>query len=96
MSLRVRRTLGQMIDGGFEAYAECHTCHGHQVIDLEALAAKVGRDYSLWNRRCECRWTPGCKGYTVFLCGGGWPYLMADEARAMWWVFNPITKPPSQ
>jgi hypothetical protein len=79
-----------MIDGGFPAWAECHTCHSQQKIDLEALAAKVGRDYSLWNRRCRCRWTPGCKGFTVFMCGGGWPHVMADEQREMWWVFNPI------
>jgi hypothetical protein len=51
MSLRVRRTLGQMLDQGHTAMAECATCRGHHDIDLAQLIAKVGRDYSLWNRR---------------------------------------------
>jgi hypothetical protein len=90
MSLRVRRTLGQMVDGGHTAMAECATCRGHQDIDLAKLIAKVGREYSLWNRRSPCRLTPGCTGFMVYRAGPGWPHLMADDDVEMWWVFNPI------
>jgi hypothetical protein len=93
MSLRVPRTLGKMIDQGHTAFAECRTCHKQQEIDIAALIAKVGRDYSLWNRRQRCKLTDGCPGQVVFLCGPGWPHLMADEATEMRWTFNPIRKP---
>jgi len=77
-----------MIDHGHTAMAECETCRGHQDIDLPALAERVGRDYSLWNRRSPCRLTPGCKGWMVYRCGPGWPHLMADDDREMAWVFS--------
>ena len=93
MSLSVRRTLGKMIDGGHTAMAECSSCRGHRDIDLVALAAKVGRDYSLWNRRSPCRLTDGCKGWMVYRCGPGWPHLMADEDREMSWTFSAPSRP---
>ena len=92
MSLRTRRTLGQMIEQGHEAYAWCGTCDQRWEIDLPKLVEKVGPEYSLWNRRSRCR-TNGCSGYMVYKCGKtGWPHLMADEDMEMWWVFNPIQR----
>jgi hypothetical protein len=88
MSLRVRRTLGQMLDQGHTAMAECATCRGHHDIDLAQLIEKVGRDYSLWNRRSRCRLTEGCPGWVVFRCGPGWPHLMADEATEWRWFLS--------
>lgn len=61
--------LGAMIDQGAEIQVRCQTCKVYRRFtraDLEALAEKVGRDYSLVNRRCRCRLTPGCTGWNVF------------------------------
>jgi len=87
MSIRTRRTLGQMIDHGHTAYAWCSTCRTYRDINLAALIAKVGRDYSLWNRRSHCR-TEGCNGWMVYKCGPGWPHLMASEEREWQWFFE--------
>lgn len=40
-------------------------------LDVAALAARVGRDYSLIGRRCRCRITPGCPHWNRFYyhCG---------------------------
>lgn len=87
MSIRMRRTLGQMIDQGHTAQAFCRKCHSYRDIDIAALIAKVGRDYSLWNRRSPCRLSKNCTGWVVFECGPGWPHLMADKEREMQWFF---------
>lgn len=63
------RTLGVMIDNGTVVQAYCAECRAYRRFtqeDLIALAEKVGRDYSLVNRRCRCRLTPGCRGWNKF------------------------------
>jgi hypothetical protein len=87
MSLRTRRTLGEMVDHGHTAYAYCSTCNTYRDIDLPALIEKVGREYSLWNRRSRCR-TEGCAGWMHYKCGPGHPHLMADEATEWRWFFE--------
>ncbi len=59
-------TIGRMLDsGGLAVFASCFGgCWAHDRIDLAALIARVGRDYSLVNRRCRCR------------CGRGWIKFM--------------------
>lgn len=60
------KTLGAMIDGETQVRVRCSGCAEVKLFtmaDLEALAAKVGRDYSLVDRRCRCRLTPGCRGW---------------------------------
>lgn len=86
MSARVRRTLGNMLEHGHTAWGECRTCGAHRPIDFVRLIAKVGPDYSLWNRRCRCRLTDGCRGWIKFYCGPGWPHIMCDEATASRWM----------
>lgn len=57
--------LGAMIDHGTEIQVFCDCCglcHNFTTQDLEALAAKVDLDYSLFSRRCKCRLTAGCMG----------------------------------
>lgn len=50
--------------------------------DIEALAAKVGLDFTLDNRRCRCRLTPGCDGWNTFfhLSGVYRPIFSARQA----------------
>ena len=59
-------TLGGMIDFGGVVQVWCDRCRGSAEVDLTALAEKVGRDYSLVDRRCRCRLTPGCIGWNCF------------------------------
>lgn len=63
------RTLGAMIDNGTTVQVYCSTCRVFRRLtldDMRSLAEKVGRDYSLVNRRCRCRLTPGCRGWNKF------------------------------
>lgn len=70
-------TLGAMIDGGCKVRVICTKCRGHRDVDLGALAEKVGRDYSLINRRSHCRMTPGCTGWNRF-------YYLQATYRPLW------------
>jgi hypothetical protein len=85
MPARTRRTLAEMVESGFESFARCPTCGFHKEIDLPALLAKVGPDYSLWNRRCRCR-RPNCIGWVRFAVGPGWQTKDYDDATEARWV----------
>lgn len=75
-----------MIENGFTAEARCSVCRAWRQIDLAALAGKVGLDYSLWNRRCRCRLTDGCRGWIRFFIGPGWPAPSFDERTELRWI----------
>lgn len=63
------QSLGAMIDADAKIQVQCKKCRRLKRFsrdDLIALAEKVGRDYSLINRRCRCRLTPGCDGWNRF------------------------------
>lgn len=85
---RVRRTIGQMAELGFTAHVSCAKCREYRQIDLSALVAKVGPDYSLWNRRCRCRMTPGCDGWNRFFVGPGWHVAAFDERTEWRWTLE--------
>lgn len=58
-----------MIEAGAHIQVRCTECKMHRRFtreDLEILAAKVGMDYSLYNRRTPCKLTPGCRGWNQF------------------------------
>lgn len=55
-----------MLDHGTQIRVGCTKCDKVHDLDIAALAEKVGRDYSLINRRCRCRITPGCRGWNRF------------------------------
>ena len=78
-------TLGNMIDDYSTVSVHCTHCRRHRVLSrdaLIALAEKVGRDYSLWNRRCRCRLKEGCTGWNKFnYMGHGCMRLMMDGER---------------
>lgn len=59
-------TVAAMVAEQAEVDVLCDKCKARQRVDLAALLAKVGPTYSLINRRCPCRLTPGCKGWNTF------------------------------
>lgn len=92
-------TLGASLDEGFDEQgrtkvmirAWCGTCRRSKEIDIVALAAKVGRDYSLLNRRCRCRLKPGCPGWNQFSYAYGrstWPQHLVDEKTDLRWLLE--------
>ncbi|MFZ3484234.1 hypothetical protein [Sphingomonas sp. 3-13AW] len=77
--------MGAMIDGGAEVRILCEERCGSTDLDVAALAARVGRDYSLIGRRCRCRITPGCAGWNHFYyLHGVFRPLWSDADLARW------------
>jgi len=65
------KNLGTLIKARCEVRAWCDTCNApFVVVDVAKLAQLKGLDYSLWNRRTECRLTDGCTGWNRFYCDG--------------------------
>lgn len=86
-------TLGDMLRNGVRAKVECNRCQCERHINLEMLIAKVGPDYSLYNRRCRCKMMPNCLGHNYFLHNrsGVWlPFRDAETADR--WMNNPIDR----
>lgn len=73
------RSLDALIAAKVRVTANCTLCGAHDFIDLEALREKVGGEYSLWNRRCRCRLTPGCEGWNRFRYVKGMAWPMWDD-----------------
>ncbi len=80
------QTVSAMVREKTEVAAVCDVCRGRQQIDLPALLAKVGPDYSLINRRCRCRITPGCKGWNTFRYLWGVYRGLYDDAKSQRWL----------
>jgi hypothetical protein len=86
------QTLGAMLDQGegrVIVRVTCAQCRGSRDIDITALAARVGRDYSLINRRCRCRLLPGCIGWNRFYYTthvGTWTRPLADPETQDGWM----------
>lgn len=65
--------------------AICYTCKECRDVDLQALASKVGPEYSLINRRSPCKLTEGCKGWVVFwYLFGVYRHLYTEERADHW------------
>lgn len=60
------RNLDALIEEGVPIRVWCTGCKVSRDVDLVALREKVGGSYSLQNRRCRCRLTPGCPGWNQF------------------------------
>ncbi len=80
------KSLDALIGADLGVRAMCTACPGHLDIDLLALREKVGGAYSLFNRRCACRITPGCGGWNRFYCMKGMAQGMWDDATAHRWA----------
>jgi hypothetical protein len=79
------RTVGAMIDHGAEIRVLCTGCKAWRDVDLVALVERVGRSYSLVNRRCACRLTPGCGGWNRFYYRQAvFRPLWSDEVGSKW------------
>ncbi|MCT2398547.1 hypothetical protein [Novosphingobium mangrovi (ex Huang et al. 2023)] len=62
-------TLELIIRREREIQVWCDTCRVYREFthaDLVALAERVGPQFSLIDRRCRCRLTPGCNGWNRF------------------------------
>lgn len=81
-------TLGAIIDNSTSIQTVCTGCHQYRRFSAEeivALAEKVGRDYSLVDRRCRCKLTPGCTGWNRFeYLHGIYRRLGTEAGRARW------------
>lgn len=80
--------LGAMIDARARIQVECDKCGRYKRLsqdELIALAAKVGRSYSLHNRRCRCHLTKGCEGWNRFFYLHGVYRPLWDEKTWMRW-----------
>lgn len=65
----------------------CRKCREHRDLDIPALIEKVGRDYTLLNKRTRCRITPGCRGWNVFFYSTGtWTHNMFTEKQSLKWM----------
>lgn len=83
------QTLGAMIDERAVINVFCLDCKAWRHLsqdELVALAEKVGRDYSLVNRRCRCRLTPGCSGWNRFQFLHGVMRNLADDEHYDRWI----------
>jgi hypothetical protein len=66
-------TVGAMKRDGTKALATCTSCgYTNRKIDLDAIIAKRGPNFSLFDYRPPCR-TDGCAGRVLFMygCPGG-------------------------
>ena len=72
-------TLGAMLDNGVSCRATCTKCDAWRDIDLEALAAKIGLDTTLWNKRTRCRLTDGCAGRNRFMEGSRGMFRLMED-----------------
>lgn len=80
--------IGSLHRSNTEVEARCDVCEMIQRIDLEALIAKAGPAYSLWDRRCRCRLTEGCEGWNRFFFLRGVFRPMWDEKTALRWMLS--------
>jgi len=79
------RNLDAMIEAGAQVRVWCEFCKEAADIDLVALRARVGGEFSLLNRRCRCRLTPDCPGWNRFsYLSGVMRHLADDETLARW------------
>lgn len=75
-------SLDQMIAMNRKVRVLCDRCKAVNDIDLSELRDRVGGEYSLINRQCKCRMTPGCEGWNRF-------YVKQGVFRPLWdgrWV----------
>lgn len=80
------QTVGAMVENGTHVQVACTRCQEWQVVDLAKLLALKGPEYSLINRRCRCRLTPGCPGWNRFhyLHGVIRPLWRVEDVMPRW------------
>lgn len=80
-------TLGDYLKTAIPVEARCNKCAFVQLVDIAALAEKVGKEYMLWDRRSPCK-QPGCDGWVRFFSarGGVFLPLWSDKAAGRWMI----------
>jgi hypothetical protein len=80
------QTVGAMLDTpGCSVRVTCEKCGLDRPVDLQAVAKRRGRDFSLINVRCPCP----CGHWVRFIgaCGrGAWMHALHDEAHGFLWA----------
>lgn len=82
------QNLGAIVDHNTRIQVTCTRCrvvHNFTREELVQLAERVGRSYSLINRRCPCRLTPGCSGWNTFYYLLGVYRPLSVPERRIWW-----------
>lgn len=64
----------------------CSTCKQWRDVDLDAIIAKKGADFSLINRRARCKLTPKCPGRNRFFYQGGVMRPLWDQPTGDRWI----------
>ena len=88
------RTVGDMLETpNCSVRVVCNGCSLDRPADLQAIADRRGRDFSLVNLRCPC---PCGKSWVSFVGAGGkgaWMHALRDEAHGYLWAFGiPLEK----
>lgn len=78
-------SLDAMIEANAHIRVWCTACKEFRDLDLVGLRERVGPGYSLLNRRCRCRLTPGCQGLNRFMYLAGVMRHLADEETLLRW-----------
>ncbi|WP_149521344.1 hypothetical protein, partial [Sphingomonas montanisoli] len=64
----------------------CDTCKKWRAVDLDALLADRGGNFSLVNRRYRCRLKPDCSGWNQFYYYSGVMRPLWDDATTDRWM----------
>lgn len=88
------QTLGALIDASVALRAICSNCERWVEIDKSALARRVGRDYSLINRRTRCKLTKRCRGWNRFYYAVGEFLPLWDTAMLLRWMAHDAGERP--
>lgn len=80
------RNLAYMVAYQTHIRVTCTECKEWQDVDTLALLRRIKRpEYSLIDRRCRCRLTPGCVGWNRFnYLLGVYRKLWTDDAASRW------------
>jgi len=90
MTLGEGFTIAQILTRGGRACWLCLVCRAQGPVDLAAVAAALGPDATLANRRPRCR-VAGCPGRVRFLDANSfWPLSLdtITDRHPAWWAFN--------
>jgi len=70
----------------FAVKVSCDLCQEGRDVDLDALIARYGLDFSLINRRYRCKLTRGCRGWNRFRYQSGVMRPLWDDKTTDRWI----------
>ncbi|KKC24676.1 hypothetical protein [Sphingomonas sp. SRS2] len=72
----------------FGVSVNCDICKQWRSVDLDAIIAMKGENFSLINKRFRCKLTPGCEGWNAFHYQSGVYRPLWTEAQADRWIYQ--------